>query len=72
MKNTRQDLSRKCSAWKVFRLSFCLPPFLGHRVKYGGWDRESGVGVGGPFLSLRIAYISNLSLLLGLETLQKV
>ena len=28
--------------------------------------------MGGPFLSLRIAYISNLSLLLGLETLQKV
>ena len=38
-----------------------------HRVKYGGWDRERLGGVGGLFLSLRIAYISNLSLLLGLE-----
>ena len=54
----------------MFRLSFCPPPFLGHRVRYGGWDRESGVGVGGPFHSLRIAYISNLSLLLGLEHLE--
>ena len=35
---------------------------LWYRVKYGGWDRERGLG-GGPFLSLRIAYIPNPGLL---------
>ena len=44
------------------------PPFLRLRVKYGGieigiWDRERGVGVRPQFLSLRIAFIPNLSLL---------
>ena len=38
VKYRKQDLSRKCSAWKVFRLSFCPPPPLRHRVKYGWWD----------------------------------
>ena len=27
-KSEEQDLSRKCSAWKVFSLGFCLPPPL--------------------------------------------
>ena len=66
-------LKSKVFSLKILLTKFLSPPlFLRHRVKYGEWDRERGVGVGGPFLSLRIAYISNLSLLLGLETLQKV
>ena len=50
---------------KVFSLESLLPPppFLRLRVKYGGWDRDRGVGVRGPFLILRIAYMPNLSLL---------
>ena len=39
------------------------PPSLRHRVKYGWWDGERGLGLGGPFLSLTIAYIPNLSIL---------
>ena len=34
-----------------------------HRVKYGGSDRETKIGVGSPFLRLRVASIPNLSLL---------
>ena len=50
------------------------PPSLGNRAKYGGWDREREVEVGrggGPFLSLRVAYIPNLSLLRSLELSKK-
>ena len=28
-------------------------------VKYGGWDRDRGVVVRGPFLIFRVAYIPN-------------
>ena len=40
---------------KVFSLvSFWSPPpSLRQRVKYDGWDRETGVG--GPFLNLGVA-----------------
>ena len=41
------DLSRKYSAWKVFRL-------FGH--PHGGWDRDMGVVVGGLH-----TYIPNLT-----------
>ena len=46
-----------------------VPPSLRHRVKYGGWEREMVVGVGGPFL--RVAYIQNLGLLQNLEPFEK-
>ena len=44
-----------------------------NKVKYGGRDKERGVGWGGvvTFLSLREAYIPNLSLLLCLEAFEK-
>ena len=48
-----------------------LPPFLRHRVKYGGLKRWRGVGMGVPFLGFRVAYISNLSLLESLEPFEK-
>ena len=49
-------LIQKCSTWKVYRQRF-LPHPLRHRVKYGGLDRDRGWG--GPFLSLRVAYIQD-------------
>ena len=52
-----QDLSRKYSAWKAFTLFGPPPPM---------------VRVGGPFLSLRIAYIPNLSLTQSLERFEKL
>ena len=35
----------------------CPAPSLRQRVKYGGLDRDRGWG--GPFLSLRVAYIQD-------------
>ena len=69
--STKQDLSRKCSAWKICILSFCppIPTSITHRVKYG-WKRQVGVG-GGPFLSFKVAYMSNLSPLQSLEAFEK-
>ena len=71
-KKEKQDLSRKCSAWKVYRLRFLSHPSLRHMVKYGGWYRERGVEVwGGEFISLKEAYIPNLSLSQSLEAFEK-
>ena len=44
---------------------------LMHRVKYGGSDRETKIGVGSPFLGLRVANIPNLSLLQSLKPFEK-
>ena len=40
-------------------------------VRYGGWGETGWVGVGGPFLSLRVAYMSNLSPLQSREPFEK-
>ena len=47
------------------------PPPLMHRVKYGGWDRETKIGVGSPFLGLKAPNIPNLSLLQSLKPFEK-
>ena len=52
------------------KLIFSLPTFPRDRVNSGGVDRR-GMGGGGQFISLREAYIPNLSLLLRLEALEK-
>ena len=44
-----------------------VPPTTRDRVKYGMW----GVEMGGQFFNLRWTYISNMSVLLGLEPFQK-
>ena len=63
---TKQDLSQKCScsAWKDLWLQnkISVPPSPRYRVKSNVCDLG-----GGLFHSLRYAYTSNLSLLLGLE-----
>ena len=41
------------------------------RDKFGGLDRDRGVGVEGPFFSLKVACIPNLSLLQSLELFEK-
>ena len=51
------------------KLIFSLPTFPRDRVNSGGVDRR-GMG-GGQFISLREAYIPNLSLLLCLEAFEK-
>ena len=55
-----QDLSQKCSAWKVLGIGLSM---------LGGIER-GGFGWGGPFLSLRVAYIPNLSLLQTLKSFE--
>ena len=46
----KQDLSRKCSAWKDFYLKILVPPphRIGLSMVWGG-----GVGMGGQFFDLR-------------------
>ena len=56
---------------KYFESKIFGPPFLRHRVKYGGLDKKRGVGMGVPFLGFRVAYIPNLSLLQSLEPIEK-
>ena len=56
---------------KYFESKIVGPPFLRHRVKYGGLDKYRGVGMGVPFLGFKVAYIPNLCLLQSLEPFVK-
>ena len=51
---------RKYSVWKVFRLSIWSPPPSGVGLSVVGVIRRWWFGWGGPFLSVRVAYIQNL------------
>ena len=63
--------SKKFESAKYFESKIFGPPFLRHRVKYGGLDKSRGVRMGAPFLGFRVAYIPNLSLLQSLEPFEK-
>ena len=59
--NIEQDLSRKCSAWKDFWLSFQFFPLPNLNIVCGVGSR------GGQFLRFRLVYIPNICLLLSQE-----
>ena len=65
--------SKNLSLKNILSPKFLVPPpsSLRHRVKYGGLNRSTGVGMGVPFLGFRVAYIPNLSLLQSLEPFEK-
>ena len=57
---------QRCN-WCKIEFSFKLPSPSRDRIYFGGWGRERGC----QFFSLMDAYISNFSLLLSLELLEK-